>query len=135
MLKFRMDGDLMRKCEFATTNIMKIANLHRKLLFAGATLLASTAAHAQGLFCNSTPSALHDRNTICDNGNLSVYNPRYSNVCRWSPNTYANCDQTTLASQVRDYGFSAADCTGRIVTDSGWVANGTTTAANQAPCY
>lgn len=111
---------------------MFLPKIREKLLVGAAILFLPTLAKAT---CNSTSSS-SDNNLGCSAtaSSLAVYDPAVTSWCRWSPTNAAGCSQIDVPFRRRNYGFSGAGCLAPITVDSGWLANGFTTAASTFSC-
>ena len=107
---------------------MFLAKFREKLIVGAAILFLPTIAKAT---CNSMIRS-HDNNDECHLSSFAVarYNPAVTSWCAWSPLNSNGCSEIDVLSQRRNYGFTGAGCIAPVLEDSGWMADGTTTAAS-----
>ena len=102
--------------------------LQRSLVLIAALPLLSAHTSAGCFSTTSTGGPTSPAGWTCYGSglrNYTIYLVRSWEYCRCPLNPCAGCTSHTQSQERRDYLYSGYDCTGYIVSDSGWYSYGT----------
>lgn len=107
---------------------------HAAFIVSAALLVGSLAPAAfAGCFSTSRDGTSHPAQ--CNGaGTYNQYSPAQETYCGFSLNPCAGCNQATVPLQRKQSLWSAPDCSGTLLSQTGWITIGTATLATNCSC-